>query len=83
MDNQCPYIDNYIVHGLLGDGGQASVYLCSKQKKLYAAKVYLPGASKADSFKREVEFLKKLNYKHLINVVAENLEAKVKLPEKA
>jgi hypothetical protein len=58
------------------------VYLVSKNKQLYAAKVYFAGASKVDSFKREAEFLKKLNFKHLINVVADNLEAKVKLPGK-
>ncbi len=53
MDNSdCSYIDNYKYHGLLGEGGQASVYLCSKNKELFAIKVYLPGASKVESFKR-------------------------------
>lgn len=54
----------------------------SKDKQLYAAKVYFAGASKVECFKREVEFLKKLNYKHLINIVHDNVEAKVKLPGK-
>ena len=56
--------------------------MCAKDKQLYAAKVYFAGASKAESFKREAEFLKKLKFKHLINIVHSNFEAKVKLPEK-
>lgn len=52
MDKECNYIGDYQYHGLLGDGGQASVYLVSKNKQLFAAKVYFPGASKVDCFKR-------------------------------
>jgi hypothetical protein len=47
------YADEYEIHFLLGEGGQAkymflyiSVYLGSKGSELYALKVYLPGASK-------------------------------------
>jgi hypothetical protein len=34
------YIEDYQIHGLLGDGGQANVYLTSKNGQLFAAKVY-------------------------------------------
>jgi serine/threonine protein kinase len=40
------YADDYQVHLKIGDGGQANVYLASKNNQLYALKVYLPGASK-------------------------------------
>lgn len=39
-------MDDYPMHGLLGEGGQATVYLCSKNKELYATKVYEAGQSK-------------------------------------
>lgn len=48
------YIENFKVHGLLGDGGQANVYLASKNQDLFAIKVYFPGSSKEEAFKKEV-----------------------------
>lgn len=59
-----------------------SVYLGSKEKELYAIKVYFPGPSKETSFKREVDFLSALNFKHLINIVASKADAKVALAGK-
>ena len=43
-------IDDYTLHLKLGEGGQANVYLGSKDGQLYALKVYLPGASKEEAF---------------------------------
>jgi len=40
------YIGKYTEHGLLGEGGQASVYLCREKKDFFAAKVYFSGNSK-------------------------------------
>jgi serine/threonine-protein kinase RIO1 len=37
------YIDDYKVEGFLGDGGQASVYLCSKEDKYFASKIFKKG----------------------------------------
>jgi hypothetical protein len=37
---------------LLADGGQASVYFCSKNNELYAAKVYRSGNSQIEFFKK-------------------------------
>ena len=41
-------------------------------------KVYHPGASKEDAFKIEVDFLTKLNFPHLINIVDSRINATVK-----
>ena len=41
--------------------------------------MYLAGASKEEAFKREVEFLAKLNFKNLINMVDAKLDGRVKL----
>jgi hypothetical protein len=43
-------IDDYSLHLKLGEGGQASVYLGSKDDCLYALKIYLPGASKEEAY---------------------------------
>lgn len=55
-----------------------SVYLGSKDKKLYAIKIYGYGISKEEGFKREVEFLKNLKHPYLINMVDSDLNADVK-----
>lgn len=72
------YIGKLSEHGLLGEGGQASVYLCRDKKDFFAAKVYLPGNSKKEAFKKETDFLSKLNFKNLINMVSFDIETKVK-----
>lgn len=59
-----------------------SVYLGSKNNQLFALKVYLPGQSKVEAFKIEVDFLSKLNFKHLINIVDHREKAKIKLNNK-
>jgi hypothetical protein len=51
-DTNDSYIENYKVHGLLGDGGQANVYLCSQNHQLFAAKVYHLKNLKVESFKK-------------------------------
>ena len=55
------------------------MYLGSKDKDLYAIKVYFAGASKEEAFKKEVDFLGKLNFKNLINMVEYKIDGKVKL----
>lgn len=55
------------------------MYLGSKNNTLYALKVYFPGASKEEAFKIEVDFLAKLNYPHLINLVDQRAQAKIKI----
>jgi serine/threonine protein kinase len=55
-----------------------SVYLGGKDNHLYALKVYHGGASKEDAFKIEVDFLTKLSFPNLINIVDSRLNAKVK-----
>lgn len=57
-----------------------SVYLGSKrkEKQLYAIKVYGYGITKEEGFKREVEFLQKLKFKYLINIVEADINADVK-----
>lgn len=83
QDHPAPtYIGEYSEHGPLGDGGQAEVYLVRKGVNFFAAKVYHQGNSKKKSFEQEVRFLEKLNFKHLINMVKYDPEAKVKLPLK-
>lgn len=59
---ECNFIDSYEYRTNLGEGGQASVYLCSRNKNLYAAKVYNCNPSQAKSYKKEVEFFEKLNH---------------------
>lgn len=54
----------------------------SKDKDLFAIKVYFPGHSKEESFKREVDFLSQLNFKNLINIVESKINAKVNLDGK-
>lgn len=39
----------------------------------------MPGASKEDAFKIEVDFLSKLNFPHLINLVDHRVQAKIKI----
>ena len=56
-----------------------SVYLGSKNHQLYALKVYLPGPGKEAAYKIEADFLSKLNYRHLINMVDHRPQAKVKI----
>lgn len=56
-----------------------SVYLGSKNHDLFALKVYLPGPGKEAAYKVEADFLAKLNYKHLINMVDHRPQAKVKI----
>ena len=41
--------------------------------------MYLPGASKEEAFKIEVDFLSKLNFPHLINIVDHRLQSNVKI----
>lgn len=54
----------------------------SKGSELYALKVYLPGASKEAAYKIEADFLGKLNYKHLINMVDHRPQANIKIGTK-
>jgi serine/threonine protein kinase len=44
-------VEDYQLHFKLGEGGQANVYLGSKDQQLYALKVYLPGMSKEEAFR--------------------------------
>ena len=39
-------VADYSLHLKIGEGGQAHVYLGSKDSQLYAVKVYLQGVSK-------------------------------------
>ena len=85
MDMQ-EYIDDYSVHSLLGDGGQAKytnilfrVYLCSREDRLCAIKVYDAGVTKRESFKKEVEFLSKLNCPNLINMLDSKIDGRVRV----
>lgn len=73
------YIDDYRIHHKLGDGGQANVYLASKNNQLYALKVYLPGPSKEAAYQVESEYLSKLKHPHLINLISHNPKANFKL----
>lgn len=53
-----------------------------KENQLYAIKIYFPGQSKAEAYRREYEFLKKLNFKNLINMVDGKEDGKVKMANK-
>ena len=53
-----------------------------KGNELYAVKIYFPGQSKVEAFKREADFLNKLNFKHLINMVDAKEQGKVKMAGK-
>ena len=44
------HIDGYTLHLKLGEGGQANVYLGSKDDHLYALKIYLPGITKEEAY---------------------------------
>lgn len=59
MSTSVSFINDYHVLGMIGDGGQAkyilflfSVYLCCKNFKLYAVKVFNTGVHKAEAFNR-------------------------------
>lgn len=73
------YADDYQVHLKIGDGGQANVYLASKNNQLYALKVYLPGSSKEAAYLVETDFLHQLKHPHLINMISHNPKANFKL----
>ena len=62
-------IDDYSLHLKLGEGGQANVYLGSKDSRLYALKIYLPGVSKEEAYQLEIKFLDKLKNSLLINMI--------------
>lgn len=64
METPITFIDEYKVLALVGDGGQAkyshfyfSVYLCVKNFKMYAIKVFNSGMSHGEAFNRETKFL--------------------------
>lgn len=55
------------------------MYLGSKDDELYALKVYLPGAGKAAAYQLEVDLLGQFHHSHLINMIAHDSKAKIKL----
>lgn len=56
-----------------------SVYLASKDQELFAIKVYLAGHSREVAFEKEVEFLSKLKFQYLINIVNSKIDGRVKI----
>lgn len=75
------YANDYKIHYKLGDGGQANVYLASKNHQLYAIKAYLPGPSKDAGYSVEAEFLSRLKHPNLINLVGHDQKATIKLDQ--
>ena len=73
------YADEFEITALLGDGGQAKVYLGAKNAQTYALKVYGVGPTKEAAYKIEAELLSKLKHPNLINMVTHRPQAKFKL----
>jgi len=64
---------------MIGEGGQANVYLGTKEHQTFALKIYSSGVVKEAAYKIEVELLAKIDHPNIIRIVDHRPRAKLNL----
>jgi serine/threonine protein kinase len=73
------YAGQYEIVSLLGEGGQASVYLGRRNENRFALKVYRTGASREAAYRKEVEVLSAIEHENHIKMLDRAPAARFKL----